>query len=245
LNPPLSIGWGENATTEDNNETTDDNTTEQTINSDGETQHVNDPTSKETDPEQDTQENTNTIPNTQHTLTLNAEPKPMEPADDQTLLKQTQKIEESDSGTEDKEYKEGPFYYDQTPDAKTNQAQPKHDNERQESSSSDPNLTSEKAQYCDATPSPTIKVGQKLKRGGRYATQNDALQRLFRPSKPTDSTAQDEREEQESSSIDSEWGRTRQKTLKEHEEEWQAWNEVNQHDSTTAYLPSRTLPSLL
>jgi hypothetical protein len=119
-----------------------------------------------TDSEQDTQETPKTVPNTQHGLTLNAEPKPMEPAGNETLLKQAKKDEESGSGTEDEEYKEDPFYYDKTPDDRTNKAQTEQDNKQHESSTSDPNLTSAKAQDDGTKPGPTTKVHQEFKRGG-------------------------------------------------------------------------------
>jgi hypothetical protein len=130
------------------------------------------------------------------------------------------KEEESDLSEENEEYKENPFYY------------PNQHQEQQRSSSHEPKFTSNEAKGDDAKesssdPDPAIANKKETKRAMRYKIQNEALQRLFRPTPPKHATARDDREEQESSSTESsppvvlmhEWRRARKKTLQEHNEE--------------------------
>jgi hypothetical protein len=134
---------------------------------------------------------------------------------------------EDESGEEDEEYKEDPWHYSNTSLSSTQL---------------DPESTpSESAPTSDATfqpdPERTIDNGKESKRESNYKTQNQALQRLFRPRPLTNTTTQDDREEQESSSV--EWGQIQQKTLQEQNEEWQVWNETNIHETTPAYRHDR------
>jgi hypothetical protein len=115
------------------------------------------------------------------------------------------------------------------------------------SSSIDTDLLSNEGERARPYQDLPVQMRQESKQEKGYTLQNAALQRLFRPAPTVTPSSQDERVEQESSSVEPslpivtiyEWGRTRQKTLKQHTEDWQVWEETNRHATTTAYRHDR------
>jgi hypothetical protein len=158
------------------------------------------------------------------------------------------KESETDSGEDYEEYKEDPWYYTQESEANTDQAQPKtEDDLTLNSSPVDIGLPSSKEEKARPRQDLTMEVGQEPKQENRFKPQNDVLQKLFRPTPTNTPFSQDDRDEQESSSVEQtpptltlhEWGKTRQKTLQEHNNEWQVWNEVSPEGTTRAYRHGR------
>ncbi len=141
---------------------------------------------------------------------------------------------EEESGEENEEYKEDPWYHPNTLSIST-----------QLDKYSTPALTSD----ADANPDPerAIDNRKESKRELRYQIENKVLQRLFRPRPLANTTTQADKETQESSSVEQssptvnihEWGQTRQKTLQKHNEKWQVWKETNVHEAMAAYLEKR------